>query len=40
MVHAYNNDMILVTEENYVTKYQNMMKIVQIHVPHEGSMYI
>lgn len=25
MLHAYNNDMILVTEENYVTKYQNMM---------------
>lgn len=25
MLHAYNNDMIFVTEENYVTKYQNMM---------------
>lgn len=30
MLHAYNNDMILVTEENYATKYQNMMVTIDL----------
>ena len=33
MLIAYNNEMILVTEENYVTKYQNMMVTIDQKTP-------